>query len=261
MIGNIFLSTGVSSHVSERGDTERQAVLRDELTRTYEKARDEYVPRILSAIESGKRLLDIGCGTGHIIKELATYGEKTSIVGLDISRSMIGIACRNTEGLSNASLVLGDGLDLPFRDSSFDVVTSRLADYLLPEVHRVLRRGGRFFEYGLGPRADREIAEFFPHRLESSNFFFPEDPQSWTDEVSNRVKKTGFRVTGVQEYETKDYYRSEHEVADLIEMVPLVKGFDRKKDGEVIRQLARKYMKDKGIAITWHYYILEALKH
>ena len=47
---------------------------------------------------------------------------------------------------------------------------------------------------------------------------------------------------------------------DLIEMVPLVRKFDRKKDRGKIEELAKKYGSKKGVKITWHYYILTARK-
>ncbi len=182
-------------------------------------------------------------------------------VGLDISDPMIEISRKNTKGLSNVFLVVADGFCVPFKNSCFDVAITRLADYSLQETHRILRSDGKLLEYGLGPKADKEIAEFFPERIARSNFFFPENLDSWTDEVSERVEKAGFAITSVQEYETIDYHRSEKEVADLIEMVPLVEDFDREKDKTIMWELARKYTEDEGIAITWHYYILEARKH
>jgi len=75
---------------------------------------------------------------------------------------MINLAKNNTSDLTNMELIQGDGLELPFQGSEFDVVINRLADYSPREVHRILKRGGYFFEYALGPDADREIVEFFP---------------------------------------------------------------------------------------------------
>jgi len=59
------------------------------------------------------------------------------------------------------------------------------------------------------------------------------------------------------DYEEKEYY-SEEEVTDLIEMVPLVRDFNRKKDRKRISELVEKYKGKNGIKITWHYYIIEA---
>lgn len=68
----------------------------------------------------------------------------------------------------------------------------------------------------------------------------------------------GFIVESIEDYREKEYYSSEEELMDLIEMVPLVKDFNRKKDRERISELAEKYKEKNGIKITWHYYIMEA---
>ena len=68
----------------------------------------------------------------------------------------------------------------------------------------------------------------------------------------------GFIVESIEDYREKEYYSSEEELMDLIEMVPLVKDFNRKKDRERISELAEKYKEKNGIKITWHYYIIEA---
>jgi len=47
---------------------------------------------------------------------------------------------------------------------------------------------------------------------------------------------------------------------NLIEMVPLAKDFGREKDREIVEKLAKRYQSEKGIQITWHYYILMARK-
>ena len=47
---------------------------------------------------------------------------------------------------------------------------------------------------------------------------------------------------------------------NLIEMVPLVKDFDRVRDRRTILELARKYQRRQGISVTWHYYVILAKK-
>jgi hypothetical protein len=43
-------------------------------------------------------------------------------------------------------------------------------------------------------------------------------------------------------------------------MVPIVKNFDRVGDRRTVHELAKKYRRDQGIRITWHYYIVIATK-
>ncbi|MEM3759647.1 MAG: hypothetical protein QXZ02_00885 [Candidatus Bathyarchaeia archaeon] len=62
----------------------------------------------------------------------------------------------------------------------------------------------------------------------------------------------------INDYKEKNYYQSIEELMNLIEMVPLVKNFDRVKDKKVVEKIAEKYRRKKGIGITWHYYILIA---
>jgi ubiquinone/menaquinone biosynthesis C-methylase UbiE len=60
------------------------------------------------------RTLDVACGTGWLTVHL-----RGDVVGLDASDSMLEIARERVPG---AEFVVGDALDLPFEDSSFDRV-------------------------------------------------------------------------------------------------------------------------------------------
>jgi len=244
-----------------KGDSEKQALLRDGMIKKRKEVRESrYVSDILSVLTPQMQLLDIGCGTAHIIQELATGSVSSHFVGLDVSSAMLKMASTNVMRLFNVELVEGDGLNLPFPDSIFDVVVTRLADYSPREAYRVLRMKGYFLECGLGPEADKEIKEFFPERIEKENFFFPKDLRKWKQEVSEGIIEAGFTVSDVEDYNESNYYENEEELMDLIEMVPLVRRFDRKKDREKIKKLAEKYGSKKGVKITWHYYILMARK-
>lgn len=62
------------------------------------------------------RTLDVACGTGFLTRHL--NGE---IVGLDASASMLEIA---RERIPDGEFLVGDALDLPFPDRSFDRIVS-----------------------------------------------------------------------------------------------------------------------------------------
>jgi ubiquinone/menaquinone biosynthesis C-methylase UbiE len=69
---------------------------------------------------SGKSILELGCGIGRWANITSCAN---SVVGVDLSRSMIKIAKNACRG-RDCSFVVADASHLPFRDSIFDVVMS-----------------------------------------------------------------------------------------------------------------------------------------
>lgn len=106
---------------------------------------DLSVDRILerAGIARDLRLLDLGCGGGHLLAR----ARADSRVGVDRSLAMIRMTSRTAPG---AHGIVGDAVSLPFADRAFDVVVSRAAlqhvddvERALRECVRVLRPGGR----------------------------------------------------------------------------------------------------------------------
>jgi ubiquinone/menaquinone biosynthesis C-methylase UbiE len=101
--------------------------------------------------QPGERILDVGCGPGYYVAELAErVGEGGSVVGVDLSAPMLAVAGRRCEGLPNTEFHEGEATALPVEDESFDAVVSvQVLEYVadveaaLGEIQRVLRPGGR----------------------------------------------------------------------------------------------------------------------
>jgi len=98
-----------------------------------------------AVVEPGARVLDACCGTGDL--SVAAREAGGEVTGLDFSERMLERARRKSDEIT---WVLGDLLDLPFEDESFDAVTVgfgvRNVEDLgraLRELRRVLRPGGR----------------------------------------------------------------------------------------------------------------------
>lgn len=105
------------------------------------------------------RVLDIGCGPGGWLTELARRYPQAQLYGLDISKAMIEHAVFNAqaEHLENVHFSPGSFTQLPFPDESFDFINARLVQWfidmrdrenVLREWYRVLRPNGyiRFIE-------------------------------------------------------------------------------------------------------------------
>ncbi len=108
------------------------------------------------AVQEGKRVLEIGCGTGYALVPIArAAGASGLAVGLDIAEGMLAMARARLEraGLPRRPpLMMADAVALPFADGTFDAVfmafTLELFDtpdipVMLAECARVLRLGGR----------------------------------------------------------------------------------------------------------------------
>lgn len=98
----------------------------------------------LLAPQPGERILDLGCGTGHLTKRIADAG--ATVVGLDQSESMVAQANQNYPDLT---FVVGDARDFRF-DQPFDAIFSNAVLHWVrpPEpavacMARALKQGGR----------------------------------------------------------------------------------------------------------------------
>jgi ubiquinone/menaquinone biosynthesis C-methylase UbiE len=104
---------------------------------------------LLRALEprSGEEVLDAGCGTGVLARELAARG--VAVTGVDISGAMLGLAREKLRG-EGVRLVHADIAALPFPHASYDAVVCFTVLEFLPhpeealrEMWRVLKPGGR----------------------------------------------------------------------------------------------------------------------
>jgi len=91
-----------------------------------------------------RRILDVGCGTGGLLRALAEYGEAH---GIDVHPLALDL-CRQR---GSRNLVRGAAVHLPYGDDEFDVVTAldvlyhrRVMDVgaVVRELYRVCRPGG-----------------------------------------------------------------------------------------------------------------------
>ena len=96
-----------------------------------DKRRDDYVLKVISKREKTENFLDIGCGTGELVRAVAKKGIRS--YGVDFSENMIKIAKENaeTEGI-NAEFIKSHFFDFDF--SEYDVISANgIIEYLSPK--------------------------------------------------------------------------------------------------------------------------------
>jgi ubiquinone/menaquinone biosynthesis C-methylase UbiE len=107
----------------------------------------------------GKKVLDVGAGTGRLALRLAQHG--AFVTALDLSGEMLKVLAHKSPHIE---LVIGDAENLPFESASFDVV---VATFLLvhlknparffDEAYRVLRDGGRLLVTNINQKDPPEV--------------------------------------------------------------------------------------------------------
>jgi ubiquinone/menaquinone biosynthesis C-methylase UbiE len=93
-------------------------------------------------------VLDVGCGTGKLLRRATTYWPEAQLIGVDPANGMIEMAKRLTP---NATFFTGMAEALPLQDASVDLALSTSSFHHwqdqaagIREIARVLRPGGYF---------------------------------------------------------------------------------------------------------------------
>jgi ubiquinone/menaquinone biosynthesis C-methylase UbiE len=159
-----------------------------DISKTYDDYRsypESLIKKIiaLGKISQGKKVLDLGCGTGNIAWQLQK-AIKTDVIGVDASFAMLKVAKGKSVEVICADI---DNAPLPFRDSSFDTVLVvyvihqiKNLKFLLSECYRVLRYGVLILLTSSHKQIENQhpvIKDFFPSFIDIDKDRFPDIQQ------------------------------------------------------------------------------------
>lgn len=171
---------------------------------TYAKHYDEhregwipYFPQLMTLIaqSKSKRIIDIGCGTGTVLKNIQNYiSHSKMFIGIDISINMLEVA--KSKDL-DSNYLLASALSIPFHDNSFDGIIAIYLLHLLEdkgtffdECFRILTRSGWIFIV-TAPHFfihNHPLNKFFPRFKSIDLQRFPEE-----QEIDYLLVKSGFK--------------------------------------------------------------------
>jgi ubiquinone/menaquinone biosynthesis C-methylase UbiE len=149
------------------------------------------------------RILDVGCGTGRTLAQIAAAQPAAELAGVDLSPFYIE---RARAELPHAELVAGNAESLPFADASFDAVVSVFLFHELPrharrtvwaEARRVLRPGGRFIVVDSVQRSDSQEIAYFVDRF-SRDMHEPFYREYIEDDLAAGLRGEGFAIESVE---------------------------------------------------------------
>ena len=116
------------------------------------------IKRALKLVNAGEAV-DLGCGPGYFVLEMAEQAPELHVTGIDLSNEMLAQAKGYAHGSAAKDRVIfmpGDAAKIPFPDRSVDLVASTLSLHhwrdpviVLNEIARVLRPGGGYMIFDL----------------------------------------------------------------------------------------------------------------
>ncbi len=140
MTGSDTTSVIARSYDSQAADYDRR-------WSAYVSRSTELTLAALPLLAPGARVLDVGCGTGHLLAALRARSERLSLTGVDVSEGMLAGAAERLGG--DAALRRAPAERLPFGNGAFDAVVTasslhhwRAPEHGLVEIARILAVGG-----------------------------------------------------------------------------------------------------------------------
>ena len=142
----------------------------------------------------GQAILDVGCGAGQTILQLADrVGRSGRVIGVDIAPRVLTVARARAAHLPQVTLLQEDAASLTLPDQSIDGIFSRFGTMFFAEpvtafatMRRMLARGGRIGFVCWRSMHDNEL-DFFP--VEAAGLASMVDPTPFSFDDADTIRR------------------------------------------------------------------------
>ncbi|MFA6105765.1 MAG: methyltransferase domain-containing protein [Patescibacteria group bacterium] len=142
----------------------------------------------------GKKVLDVGAGTGRLSVSFARLG--AGVTALDVSETMLQELSKKNR---NIKTVIGDAESLPFENEAFDIVAAaflivHLKDptKFFDEAYRVLKDGGIFLVTNINQKDPPKIKAHNHEFVVESFYHRPEKIREILESLAFGIEKEEF---------------------------------------------------------------------
>lgn len=175
---------------------------------TIEGASDFYAyTASLLPMESGAKVLDLGCGTGLELEEYFNLNPDANVTGIDLSEAMLK-SLKEKFPNRTINLVLGSYFDVPFGENKYDAAVSveslhhfpaEQKETLYRKLFAALKENGRFVLTDYFAESEELEKEYFRNLKQlkeeqglSGNEFYHYDTPLTVDHEMQVLRQAGF---------------------------------------------------------------------
>jgi ubiquinone/menaquinone biosynthesis C-methylase UbiE len=176
---------------------------------------------ITSMLPERSRVLDLGTGAGAMLPHLVS-ARFSSVVAADLSPAMISSAARKRA--SSVAFVVADGHRLPFRENSFDLITSVSCWHLFDKPKTIIEAGRVVKDKSGGllivDPTPEQLAYQTIHRLFPQFHEYERRRHSSVREIAVLARMSGFKIQSLNTDSFELYFASPEALIEFVSAKP-----------------------------------------
>lgn len=216
----------------------------DEPDWNYEKAAKNLIRNTTS-------VLDIGTGGGEVFARLAPFPQHT--VAVEDWHPNVAVARKRLTPLGVEVVKVDYKKKFPFQDGEFELALNRHSALPIPEISRVLKRGGIFFTQQVDGHNLEDLAQEFDAKKRW--------PDNTLTQVQSKLERAGFQITDSRNWTGQTVFDDVGAIAFFLKNIPwIVDGFSVDSHLPYLEKLQNKVEQGRPLRYTIGRFLIKAVK-